>query len=113
MAKKERKMYKRELIRKIAEWSGFTFAYPEGKLHPQTAAFNDPEGEPCYLPNFPEDLNALFKWAVPAVRGKVSEQQFVQIMHDWLCDYLDGKDAALALCLVIEKLIDSEGSDGK
>ena len=51
------------------------------------------------------DLNSLFKYAVTEVRKRVSEQQFVQTMHDWLSCVLDGEDPATALFLALEKIL--------
>lgn len=104
-------MNKRELNERLLKFAGFTcsegiWCYPDGvalERHP---------------PIFPESLDACFEWLVPKLAGwyicKAEEPDmggdcFAAInggkYHEW------AQTPALALCLTISKLIDSEGGD--
>ena len=104
-----------ELNKKLAEWAGFReefeletgvgfWVYPDGK------GDND-------LPNFPNSLDACFKWFVPdhditcIMFIYTDDEVICKVEVAWNKEYEGvaeiGKDA-LALCLAIEKLIDGE-----
>lgn len=126
-------MDKDKLKKKLAEWAGFK----EGKeprgiddalagyrfcwVYPDYSRHN-------YLPDFPNDLNACFKWLVPKLYSiiQVEEISFAKEHNQdlamvlwWTGDHAvdtygcgvysaHAETLALALCLAIEKLIDSE-----
>lgn len=112
----EEKMEEQALNIKLAEWAGFTYAYPEGKSHPQSATFISPDRNPCYLPEFTKSLDACFKWLIsklehydlwygaPRASNQLSVREHnaaVWVGHD--SGYAHNKGGlALALCLAIE-----------
>ena len=108
-------MKETDLNRKLAKWAGFVYdegaEYMGGGGNNNILLYglwyppdNDEVGSPG-LPDFTQSLDACFEWLVLEARRRVNEQQFVQMMHDWLCAFLDGQDPAPALCGVISKLI--------
>jgi len=109
-------MKNEELNKKLAEWAGFRGEQirVQGLLDVLVHA---PEGTEYVgdLPNFTQSLDACFKWLVPKIEGL---QQIIlqpdgdvwylgMTVDDGLYENI-GYDAALALCLAIEKLIDDE-----
>ena len=67
-----------ELNEKLAKWAGFKLHYNDWDEERQFPYFI-PSGKPWRthkidsrpVPNFPEDLNACFKWLVPKLIDKV------------------------------------------
>jgi len=119
---------KEKLNEKLAKFAGFKFQELEDLLpkyrHEANRHWIYPTGEYNHqLPDFTNDPNACFKWLLP---DKVSEVVFTyydngvdcwilangQDFSGWV-DAKSKKDAveksAPALCLAIEKLIDSSG----
>ena len=105
----------KELKKKLAEWAD----WEELTDTPFGTIGFDPlekQGAVLYkrsIPDFPESLDACFKWLVPKLytlqittlenRGTTAE---AQLNNKW---GVGGNEApALALCLAIEKLIDGE-----
>jgi len=94
-------MNEQELDKKLAEWAGIV------GWRPQLSHMN-----------FTQSLDACFKWLVPkalreiAIIHDVRTQKAFEILLRFWSDkrtIIDEPDAdALALCLTIEKLIDSE-----
>ncbi len=113
-----------ELNEKLAKWAGFKLHYNDWDEERQFPYFI-PSGKPWRthkidsrpVPNFPEDLNACFKWLVPKLKDKVDWIQF-ELDAGWICwldlgeegQYSNQQDGvetpALALCKAIEQLID-------
>ena len=107
-----------ELNKKLAEWAGFTKAdikkryyFTIGgervpKWYPPDSEYSDK------LPNFPNSLDACFKWLVPEYEKRYGIYAKADLLCKWLDLYENNqryKDKpALALCKAIEKLIDSE-----
>ena len=109
-----------ELNKKLAEWAGFipfTQVGMEGEYAP-------PEGVKVvwttFKPKFTRSLDQCFKWLVPKVIGNaefsvIVTQDLAQcsgyvrpLQFGRQYDAVDNSNPALALCLAIEKLIDSE-----
>lgn len=108
-----------ELNKKIAEWVGVVF-HQDGK---QWCPNKDGDVwySPQSLPDFPNDLNACFKYVVPE---RISEVSFMYASNCVSCDIedLEGKffeghvntdsieeawqKSAMAFSLAVEKLID-------
>ncbi len=121
---------KQELNKKLAEWAGFEFGtgtvdfpdigvtevvdgwhYPNKTFVPKWATMDGG------LPNFPESLDACFKWLVPKLGSKdlliwircdnIPRVTITDAIKDEVLITVLGKELALALCLAIEKLIDT------
>ena len=106
------------LNKKLAEWAGFTYQEENG-YHYRGWAYTDNDRQTKrYISelDFPNDLNACFKWLVPKAI-EVLNRDFNwdekgclnRIFKDWQRIYWNGKGTlsyALALCKAIEKLID-------
>jgi len=111
-------MNEQELNNKLAEWAGFKLRW----FNDYSWIWTDPSGndlEPReLLPNFLQSLDACFKWLVPKVRQDAEdarglpvdgEQTIRDLLYNWSLDVAIRKvTPALALCLAIEKLVDSE-----
>ncbi len=103
-----------ELNSKLAEWAGFK--HKVGALYEYPN--EDYLGERP-LPNFPQSLDACFEWLVPNIPN-LESISFVRRRGDWIGQfyYLSkekpqvkvaiAETPALAFCLAIEKLIDTE-----
>ena len=111
-------MDEQELNRKLAEWAGFEFKGVKFGVEvvPQWHGLDYASWEP---PIFTQSLDACFKWLVPKAKCDVALNK---INAGWWCfirlDCQTTFDAqaetpALALCLAIEKLIDSYPSSEK
>ena len=108
-----------ELNKKLAEWAGFRLGIsPYGDeclLYPDGGWARDEDMTSDFL-SFTKSLDACFKWLVPKIEGL---QQIIlqpdedgrwylgMTVDDELYENI-GFDLALALCLAIDKLIDSE-----
>jgi hypothetical protein len=110
---------------KLAKWAGFKYQrwggeyirnHAEGWIYPDNT-FDK------FLPDFLSSLDACFKWLVPQCHKKFG-QVTVETMFNGEWEYLasignersgifTAKTPALALCLAIERLIDSESKGGK
>lgn len=108
-----------ELNKKLAEWAGITFFVGGWKY---------PDGTKGSSVNFTKSLDACFKWLVPKLKPEVVKlipiagiEMFKDYGKKWGCILTperwvgkisaiadDNSSPALALCLVIKKLIDSE-----
>ena len=115
-------MDKQELNKKLAEWRGLKdfqiFADHAGRYYKMQ--FIDPEHSQLYIvcDAFYLSLDACFQWLVPQLAGwEVAYKYYLtgKIYHAkvWAKDGIrregwDKTNPALALCLAIEKLIDSE-----
>ena len=115
-------MEEQELNTKLAEWVGFKKAnikwdyhYEVGIRVPDWLYPSDPRYCERELPNFPESLDACFKWLVPKLDFGQMELYSLED-GTWLfhLNYVGkedkgysgrGKTPALALCLAIEELI--------
>jgi len=99
-----------ELNKKLAEWRGWEYDIWKGWICPDTGENFDE------APNFPESLDACFKWLVPVWIDKIMIEQecssdfaYAILFKKWLQELeLNIPHAALAFCLAIEKLIDKE-----
>lgn len=112
-------MGKQELNKKLTEWVGIKFTDPTKKyvtLREYADILNDGR------PDFTQSLDACFKWLVP----KLQDQELFVTLLTSSIQFPDGsfscllslgmhvqietraKTSALALCLAIEKLIDSQ-----
>lgn len=108
-----------KLKEKLAMWAEFTQitrkeAYDIGHYTLWENALGYSHGE---LPDFPNSLDACFKWLVPKLRithhihfhsydGKVDWRVVLSNTNETI--YGRHNEPALALCLAIEKLIDAE-----
>ena len=106
-----------ERIKKLAEWAGFRESGKQWILRQGVHSLTEIVYAEHELPNFTESLDAGFKWLVPPVLILISKQGYVppimklfQLWYDELVsltgDSSNVSQAALALCLAIEKLID-------
>jgi len=100
-----------ELNEKLAEWAGFhSVHYRDGETHGYDTK------EALYWLQFTQSLDACFKWLVPKIQDDDYSQEVTiyQYPNGWGCyigdmrKYQVAETPALALCLAIEKLIDSE-----
>jgi len=90
-------MTEQELNKKLAEWAGFKYDDWLGWIYPDGENFDE-------LPDFPNDLNACFKWLVPNIKDDITR---MEVLISWAYEiYTLENPPALALCLAIEKLID-------
>jgi len=117
-------MSEQELNKKLGEWAGWVFdvhaEYDYDYKHGYGLWFA-PNGESCDFvghikpPDFTQSLDNCFKWLVSKLRSfsisviKANDREWIFIVSS------NGKieqgcsdNPALALCLAIEKLIDSE-----
>ncbi len=62
---------------------------------------------PVVAPNFPNSLDACFKWLMKQVGEKLGEKEYIKFLMWWVLHMEEGGEA-LALCSAIEKLIDGE-----
>jgi len=119
-----------ELNRKLAKWAGL-----KSEIHVESEhkweRFRAPDGSYHPLLDFTQSLDACFKWLVPKLQDKghninllafehegfkadISDCVFTQTAMSGYDPYRstigigEDKVAALALCLAIEKVIDSE-----
>ncbi len=120
-----------ELNKKLAEWAGFKYQKPKLIRRALTSkgvapvykleGWIKPDGKrsttPFNPPNFTQSLDACFKWLVPKLGVWSLSTWEYRIPHAHITDKETGKTAnvgnkspALALCLAIEKLIDTEQS---
>jgi len=114
-------MSDRELNEKLAKWVGFVGIRWQG--HYWLGYMVEPTNSPIELLNFTQSLDACFKWLVPKV---IRDAEYSVIITQNLAqsigyirplqsgkqyDAVDNHSPALALCLAIEKLIDSEVKD--
>jgi len=103
-----------ELNKKLAEWAGFTpmCDREEGTKYivtwefPNSKIFGD-------CPNFTESLDACFKWLVPKLEHySLWKQGTEHVAEIWSSSKFGRKkntySTALALCLAIEELIDTD-----
>lgn len=124
-----------ELNKKLAEWAGFKRLLRAGSK--DRYYWEIPDGrqrvEEDFLPDFTQSLDACFKWLVPRLKelcscnnGHSDNDLYMDLRlcdgqgwtkSGWMCVVrcyrsiasVDGIESpALALCLAIEKLIDSE-----
>ena len=104
------KVNKQELNKTLAEWAGFDLHYNQHLKRPRWQASN---GD--WDIDFTKSLDACFKWLVPKlvsvnIKTWDSEPQASEVIIWAKCDTIVGDIAstpALALCLAIEKLVDS------
>ena len=108
-----------ELNKKLAEWAGLIVILPD-----EGATDGWDMREDTHLGyhsigwiDFTQSLDACFKWLVPKYLAEVSQlpMGFSSIMAihahlfaEWLKIMNEKIEPALALCLAIEKLVDSE-----
>ena len=106
---------------KIARWAGFTLIdtqfYNHSFGNSEVDIWLDPSGLTCQggCPNFTESLDAYFKWVVPKLDTYTLHYDNTRRQHLAFAE-LNGKasgssfdeNPALALCLAVERLIDSE-----
>lgn len=120
-------MNKQELNKKLAEWAGFkrkekhTIGMLTGHWH-----YVAPDGSNIIdieMPDFTQSLDACFRWLVPKLVPFNADNGIDRIISFTYCEGGDVQceiecgdgvaewtdaNPALALCLAIEKLIDSE-----
>ncbi len=99
-----------ELNAKIAEWLGFTIGeYPEPRLTPDEKAWYDPKGMFFsglkHFMDFPNDIDACFRYIVPKLREIMSEEDFAQFITKIAVIIFVSLNPALELCRAVEKLI--------
>ncbi len=122
-------MDEQELNKKLAECAGFRVNHPTavemdressillaGKMCLEER-YLFPNNSVGYMPNFPQSLDACFKWLAPIALGTLAKEGYsppimklFQLWYDELVtlsgDSSNVNQAALALCLAIEKLVD-------
>jgi hypothetical protein len=112
-------MVNEELNRKLAKWAGWhlekyevssgcfglILLSPDEELHEGSIGYI-----PEHAPNFTNSLDACLKWLVPKLYpDKLSGLELVALVNNAICDAIEQKiEIPLALCLAIEKLIESE-----
>jgi hypothetical protein len=114
-------MNEQELNKKLAEWAGFKEIKCYEKGNERYAYWIEPVSEENYgllPPNFTQSFDACFKWLVPKLYGFWLHRSINCRDFYFEGSYGDADGAthynaeantpALALCLAIEKLIDSE-----
>ena len=114
-------MNEQELNKKLAEWAGFEFSHRNtGALGRSADWWIYPNGGyTSELPGFTQSLDACFKWLVPKLNNceltSFHKSTLTLRYHftsgakeDGNTYWSYGNTPALALCLAIEKLIDSE-----
>ena len=84
------------------EWDGRGLHYPRVGEKAQIVYCPNP-------PNFPESLDACFKWLMKPVREKLGEKGYFVFLMRWILHAEEGKEA-LDLCLAIEKVIDEQST---
>ena len=111
---------KQELNKKLAEWRGFKYELIViGDGGSDVGRWTYPDGSICInSPNLTQSLDALFEWIVPKALREIAtihnvriQKAFEILLRFWSDKRaeVDEPDAdALALCLAVEKLIDSE-----
>ena len=122
---------KQALREKLAIWRGFEWwsLHPQEDIKAETiwrpaggceVLMKDANGDMPILerieglewiaaPNFPQSLDACFKWLVPKLSATMFTSSYQLLLIRWVLDFTyDDKEPALALCLAIEKLIDGE-----
>ncbi len=93
-----------ELREKLAWWVGFGYDIWLGWIYPDGENFDE-------APNFPESLDACFKWLVPEVYERYGQQITQALLEAWAIYIGSGaywRKEAEVLCLAIEKLVDGE-----
>lgn len=113
----------KEEIKKLAEWAGFDWKVCSGDY--PWDPFNhwaDPKGNKVdRIPNFPESLDACFKWLVPSLFEKglflslITDKRFNRATilsglldrNDKVVAIGEGKTPAEALCKAILKLVEA------
>lgn len=104
---------KRELKNKLAKWVGWheeKYEITRGAFASVLLAPNEELAEghvgyiPEHTPNFPDSLDDCFKLLVPKVAPDL--ESFVSLLRLWVEVIKTGVEYKLALCLIIEKLID-------
>jgi len=115
-----------ELNKKLAEWVGIAYEdFCTGEEYKHWIHREDGviDFVSVYLPNFTQFLDTCFKWLVPSALEKITKRGFIppimklfQLWYDELVtltrDSSNTEQAALALCLAIEKLIDAKENKG-
>ncbi len=116
------------LNKKLADWAGFRIDVDDGEFYYGTRVkYIYPDGEwDEFMPDFTNSLDACFKWLV--TDGGYDDSKPLKFKLGFRMDVIDGiymcwvnypnspamkyghdkESLALALCLAIEKLIDSE-----
>jgi len=118
-------MNEQELNKKLAEWAGFALVNWERQVHgivQPWVSLRYPDNtyhDRNDVPNFTQSLDACFKWLVPQTLELIAKKGYcpptIKLLHLWYDelanltgDSSNTEQAALALCLAIEKLIDKE-----
>lgn len=105
------------LNKKLAEWAGWQLKEFKGSFPSWYAPIQNGMAL-SELPNFTNSLDACFKWLTKGFNG-VWWYDFDNGRHTWTFRKKgsetigEAETPALALCLAIEKLIDSEAISGK
>ena len=113
-----------ELNKKLALWAGFVwhnygvydYEYKETRI--EDPYWENPQGRKrTRLPDFPNDLNACFKWLVPKLGGYViftgkGGVHAIVVLDHWNNEAI-AETPSLALCKAIEQVIDMETENGK
>lgn len=106
---------KDELNKKLAEWAGFEYSHSARRKNFFTGEYGrmdkfwvHPEGYVSSLPNFTKSLDACFKWLIPELTKRIGWSRTKSLLQKWIgYAEFDYEKDVLALCLVVEKLIDS------
>ena len=127
-------MNEQELNKKLAEWAGFQFIRvdltpfhkkPDDYQTNYWYAFNHwvyPDGTKTKgnCPDFIQSLDACFRWLVPKYIAEICKLPmgltsimsiYAYLFAEWLKVMQDKVEPPLALCLAIEKLIDSQPNE--
>lgn len=112
------------LNERLATWSGFKHTKFKGEYDGKKFTMSNitqPDGKTYKtyfgdIPDFTSDLNAIFKWLVPKLKGLAeidisSPDENGRTMCKVIAyenSYGNGETPALALCLAIDKLITEE-----
>ena len=110
-----------ELKEKLAEFAGFRYGKFDcvsslsSELNGVVTGWLSPEAtsEPYKsehfskeLPDFPQSLDACFKYLMPEVHRTLGDKEFFKFLVRWCMKVITEGNEALALCLETEKLVD-------
>ena len=113
-------MDKQILNMELEKWAGFYCHSHMGYTDIDSEVYQEdlynPQGKRIKKePDFPNDLNACFKWLVPEFRKRFGAESLYQLLAYWVdivfTLYTNEGEEALALCIAIKKVIGNDNDD--
>jgi len=104
-----KEMKEQELNTELLEWAGLHHNKPTGgfwwdEQGNQIFDFHNPNEE-----GLTQSLDACFRWLYPELKKKLSFLELEAFMKLWVNSFVwRNEEPALALCLAVEKLIDTK-----